>query len=161
VTTISKSKDLSKLSTAALFGKLREHEMELNRLREQESSEKKVKSIALKTSVLQKELSEEEGNSDQGETLNLLTKKFNRFLKKKNRERSQSKRRYISKLNESNSTNYTFFCCGKPGHIEIDCPSNQNKDRQVSKKTERSRGKRMKKQISALWSKMKSQAEIL
>jgi len=34
VTTISESRDLSKLSTASLFGKLREHELELNRLKE-------------------------------------------------------------------------------------------------------------------------------
>jgi len=38
VTTISESKDLLRLSTAALFGKLREHELELNKLKEQESS---------------------------------------------------------------------------------------------------------------------------
>jgi len=62
VTAISESRDLSKLSTTAHFGKLREHELEFNRLKEQESLERKTKSIALKTSV-QKELSEEEENS--------------------------------------------------------------------------------------------------
>jgi len=34
VTSIFESRDLSKLSTATLFGKLREHELELNRLKE-------------------------------------------------------------------------------------------------------------------------------
>ncbi|XP_068498381.1 uncharacterized protein [Phaseolus vulgaris] len=34
VTAISESRDLSKLSTAALFGKLMEHELELKRLKE-------------------------------------------------------------------------------------------------------------------------------
>ncbi|XP_068486444.1 uncharacterized protein [Phaseolus vulgaris] len=130
------------LSTVSLFGKLREHELELNRLKEQESYEKKVKNIALKSNAQKKELNEEEENSYQDGTLNLLTKNFNRFLKKKNRERSQPKRRYNSKLNESSSTNFTCFGCGKPGYIKIDCPNNQNKDKKVSRKTEKSRGER-------------------
>ena len=48
VTTISESRDLSKMSTAALFGKLIEHEIELKRLKEQETVEKKAKGFALK-----------------------------------------------------------------------------------------------------------------
>jgi len=59
MTTISESRDLSKLSTTALFGKLEEHELELNKLKKQESVERKTKNIALKTNV-QNELSEEE-----------------------------------------------------------------------------------------------------
>ena len=50
VTFISESKDLSIITTTALFGKLREHEIEMQRLSELETSEKKVKSIALKAS---------------------------------------------------------------------------------------------------------------
>jgi len=42
VTAISKSKDLSTLSTTALFGKLREHELEMNQFKEQESGERKA-----------------------------------------------------------------------------------------------------------------------
>jgi len=45
VTTISESCDLSKLGTAALFGKLMEHEMELKRLKEQETAERKPKKM--------------------------------------------------------------------------------------------------------------------
>jgi len=51
VIAISKSRDLSKLSTAALFGKLMEHELELKRLKEQETLERKTKGLALKKSV--------------------------------------------------------------------------------------------------------------
>jgi len=43
VTAISKSKDLSIITTTALFGKLREYEIEMQRLSELESSEKKEK----------------------------------------------------------------------------------------------------------------------
>ena len=50
VIAISESKDLSIIITAALFGKLREHEIEMQRLSELETSEKKVKPIALKAS---------------------------------------------------------------------------------------------------------------
>jgi len=42
VTTISESKDLSIITTAALFGKLRENEIEMQRLSKLKSSEKKA-----------------------------------------------------------------------------------------------------------------------
>lgn len=51
VISISESKDLTTLTTASLFGKLRKHYLEMNGLNEQESEEKYVKSIALKSAV--------------------------------------------------------------------------------------------------------------
>jgi len=51
VTTISETRDLTTLTTAALFGKLREHEMEMTRLKEMESAEKKSRSLPLKSKV--------------------------------------------------------------------------------------------------------------
>ncbi|XP_068466509.1 uncharacterized protein [Phaseolus vulgaris] len=140
VTAISESRDLSKLTTAALFGKLMEHEFELKRLKEQETVERKTKGLALKTSV-QNDRSEEAENAEHDETLSLLTRKFNRFLKKKGRDRTQQKRRY-PKPNESNSSNYTCFGCGKTGHIKMDCPNNQTKEKSASKKVERSKGRK-------------------
>ena len=47
VTAISESKDLTKLTTTSLFGKLREHELKMNRLNDQENEQKHVRSIAL------------------------------------------------------------------------------------------------------------------
>jgi len=117
-TTISESRDLSKPSTTALFGKLIKHEQELKR---------KTKGFSLKTSV-QNDSSEEAGNVEHDETLSLLTRKFSRFLNKKGRDRTQQKKRY-PKPNESNSSNYTCFGCGKPGHIKIDYPNNQTKEK--------------------------------
>ena len=87
VTAISESKDLSKLSTTALFGKLMEHELELKRLKEQETVERKTKVLALKKSV-HNDNSEEAENVEHDETLSLLTKRFSRFLKKKGRDRT-------------------------------------------------------------------------
>jgi len=140
VTTISESKDLSKMSIAALFGKLMEHELELKRLKERETMEKRSKGIALKTTI-EHNTSEEEENPEHDETLSLLTRKFSRFLKRKNRDRTQQRKRY-SKSNDSNSSSYTSFGYGKPGHIKIDCPNNQNKEKSANKKSERGKGKR-------------------
>lgn len=124
---------MSRLSTIALFGKLREHELELNRLKEQETFEKKVKSITLKSSAQKKDLSEDKEDSNQNETLSLLIKKFNIFLKKKNYERFQPIKRYAFKHNEYNYANYTCSSYGKAGHIKVDSPSNQNKDKSYSR----------------------------
>ena len=109
VTAISESRDLSKMSTAALFGKLMEHELELKMLKEQETVERKTKGLALKASV-QNDISEETENAEQDEIISLVTKRFSRFLKKKGNDRTQQKRRY-PKPNESNSSNYTCFGC--------------------------------------------------
>jgi len=48
VTTISKFKDLTSMTTTSLFEKLREHELEMNKLNVQESEDKHVRNIALK-----------------------------------------------------------------------------------------------------------------
>jgi len=128
VTAISESKDLSIITTAALFGKLREHEIEMQRLSELETSEKKVKPIALKASSKKSDKTEEEiVESSDNENLNLLVKKFGKYLKKKGNKGNQ--RRYNSKQNDSsNSSKFSCYNCGKQGHIEIECP-NVNKEK--------------------------------
>jgi len=85
--------------------------------------------------------SEEEENPEHDEILSLLTKKFSRFLKRKNRDRSQQRKMY-SISNDSNSSSYTCFGCGKPGHIKIYCANNQNKEKPTSKKSGRGKEKR-------------------
>jgi len=60
VTTISESKDLDLMSVASLFGKLREHEIEIHRLVVQESEDKHNKSITLKACKQQPDSSERE-----------------------------------------------------------------------------------------------------
>jgi len=50
VTAISESKDLSSMSPATLFGKLQEHEMELQHLNQNEETDKRKRSIALEAS---------------------------------------------------------------------------------------------------------------
>jgi len=75
---------LTTLTTAALFGKLREHELEMIRLKEMETVEKKTKSLALKTRTAIKGSSDEIlGDCSESESLNLLTRKFQKFIKMK------------------------------------------------------------------------------
>jgi len=119
VIAISESKDLSIITTVALFGKLREHEIEMQRLSELETSEKKVKSIALKASSKKSdEIEEEAVESSDNENLNLLVKRFGKYLKRKGNK--ANKRRYNSKQNGlNNSSKFSCYNCGKQGHIKI------------------------------------------
>ena len=110
VTTISESKDLTSLTTASLFGKLRENELEMNRLNVQKSEDKHVRSIALKAA---KHKSKQDSSEE--ENLSLLSKKFSRFLK-----RNRNKERYGNKkTSDFNSNNYTSFGCGEQRHIKL------------------------------------------
>jgi len=77
MTTIFESRDLTTLKTTKLFGKLREYELEMMRLKEMENVEKKTRSLTLKSKAVEVETSED--NSEEGsdtENLNLLTKRF-------------------------------------------------------------------------------------
>jgi len=99
-----------------LFGKLREHELEMNRLNIQESEEKHVRNIALKTAKHKNNLVSSE--ESEGETLSLLSKKFSKFLKK-NRNKDYNKKRYGNKkTSDFNVNNYTCYGCGEHGHIK-------------------------------------------
>ena len=128
----------------------------MQRLNELESSEKKVRNITLKTSTKRNdELEDEVVESSDNENLNLLVKRFGKFLKRRGNkgksrrynskqaeepedevaESSESEnlnllvkrfakylkrkgikgnpKRYSSKHNESNSSNFTCYNCGK------------------------------------------------
>jgi len=66
------------MTTIALFGKLREHEIEMQKLNEQDSSEKKMKTIASKTGTERSDEPEEEvAESSDNRNLNLLVKRLN------------------------------------------------------------------------------------
>jgi len=110
VTTISKTRDLTTLSSTALFGKLREHELEMNRFKDQENGDRKVRSIALKTTTLGDESETDSSYDSEAETLDMLTWKFNKFLRKKGKVKNQQSKRYTKKT-DSNSANYTCFVC--------------------------------------------------
>jgi len=48
VTTISETRDLTTLTTTEPFGKLREHKLEMNKLKEQENGEGKARRLTIK-----------------------------------------------------------------------------------------------------------------
>ena len=125
---------------ASLFGKLREHELEMNRLNVQESEDKHVRSIALKV-VKHKSKQESSDESDE-ENLSLLSRKFSKFLKR-NRNKDTNKERYGNKKsNDFNSNNYTYFGYGEQGHIKADCPNKESKEKKSSYKEKKGNSKR-------------------
>jgi len=65
--------------TTSLFGKLWEHELEMNRLVVQESEDKHNKGIALKTANQKRQ--QESSDSDE-DTMSLLSRKLRKFLEK-------------------------------------------------------------------------------
>ena len=124
VTTIFESKYLISLTTASLFGKLREHELEMNGLNVQESEDNHVRSIALKAAKHKSK--QESSDESEEENLSLLSKKFSRFLKR-NRNKEANKERYGNrKTSDFNSNNYTCFDCGEQWHIKVDCPNKES-----------------------------------
>jgi len=138
VTAISETRDLTTLTTAALFGKLREHELEMIRLKEMETVEKKTKSPTLKTkTIVQESTDESSGDCSESENLNLLTRKFQKFIKMKNILKNQQGKRGKSK-SDSGSTKFVCFGCGKQGHMKDECPSIATKDKAPEKKNNKS-----------------------
>ncbi len=99
----------------------------MNRLNDHDHEKKHVRSIALKV-VGHRDGQESSEDSDE-ETFNLLTIKFSKFLNKNNNKNQSS--------NDFNSNNYTYFGCGKQDHIKVDCPNNETKEREASKKFEK------------------------
>ena len=86
VTAILETRDLITLTTTSLFGKLREHELEMIRLKEMETVERKTKSLTLKSNVAEVDNSEDNSSDcNDIENLNLLTKRFQKFIKMKDR----------------------------------------------------------------------------
>jgi len=75
----------------------------MHRLKDQESSKKKVKNIALNTSTKKSDETEEEvTKSSDNENLNLLVKRFGNYLKRKGNKGNQ--KRYNYECSDSNKT---------------------------------------------------------
>jgi len=134
VTAISETKDLTTLTTAALFGKLIEHELEMTRLNKMESAEKKSRSLALKSKAAEIETSEDSSEEDSdSEDISLLTKQFQKFMKLKRKGKNQQYKRYTRKPN-LNSNKLTCYGCGKQGHMKTDYPNLASKEKSIEKK---------------------------
>ena len=60
VMTISESKDFASTTHAEIFGKLKEYEMDMTRIIKEEAKEKKHRDLALQSSILSSDESDEE-----------------------------------------------------------------------------------------------------
>jgi len=88
--------------------------LKLNRLVVQESEDKHNKGIALK--AYNHKQQQDSSGSDE-DTMSLLSRKFNKFLKMK----SQASKRYNSKKpSDFNINKYTCYGCGEQGHIKAE-----------------------------------------
>nr|KYP39777.1 Retrovirus-related Pol polyprotein from transposon TNT 1-94 [Cajanus cajan] len=94
---ITESKNLTQMISVVLFGKLREYEMDMTKMAEEKQKDKRVKGLALKleNSSTEKEESSDEDKFEQ-EEMNIMIRKFSKF---------------------------TWFECGKVGHIKANCPN--------------------------------------
>jgi len=62
---------------------------------------------------------------------------------KKNRNKEPNKERYGNKkTSDFNSNNYTCFGCGEQGHIKVDCPNKEGKEKKSSNKEKKGKSKR-------------------
>ncbi|KAL5191521.1 hypothetical protein HKD37_04G010787 [Glycine soja] len=119
VTAISESKDLSSMSLATLFGKLQEHEMELQRLNQNEETDKKKRK-------------NEEEDSDDEEDFSLFVKKFQKFVKRRRIERRQNFNN--GRRSQEDSQVLRCYKCNQLGHIKANCPSNEEWPEKSDKK---------------------------
>ena len=112
----------------------------MNRLNIQESEDKHVRNIALK--AVKHKNNQVSSDESEGETLSLLSKKSNKFLKK-NRNIDFNQERYGNKKSSDfNANKYTCYGCGEHGHIKAECPNKENKEKKSSKKEKKAKSKR-------------------
>ncbi|XP_014522211.1 uncharacterized protein LOC106778738 [Vigna radiata var. radiata] len=122
VTTITESQDLTSMPMAVLFGKLREHELELNRLSVEEAQGKR-KTLAFKTenskgTSLEKDEESEDEDEDDDDMIHMF-RKFNKFMKLKGKDQFKKDR----KKKQRSSSNYRCYGCGEKGRVNADCPN--------------------------------------
>jgi len=114
---------------AALFGKLRKHELEMGRLNEEEDLGRK-KNIAFKSKVVKGNKHKEEEDSDDDENLSLMIKKFTKFMKAKGKNQFKSNKNE----NQGSSSNFKCYGCGETGHVKADCPNSKKSEERKGKK---------------------------
>uniref|UniRef100_A0A2N9GTT0 CCHC-type domain-containing protein n=1 Tax=Fagus sylvatica TaxID=28930 RepID=A0A2N9GTT0_FAGSY len=128
VTAIQEAKDLKVLSLDELMGSLMTHELTM---RYHEEEPKPKKSLALKSSNHDNDDSEED--SDEYEEMALITRKFQRFSKKKNPFGRRSFRK-DERGETSKKDPLTCFKCKKPGHLKNKLPQLEKDGKKYKKK---------------------------
>ncbi|KAF1864623.1 hypothetical protein Lal_00039254, partial [Lupinus albus] len=127
MTSIMELKDLDSMALATIFGKLQEHEIDLGRLTLHEESKKCKKGISLKASTSQDQEEKDDDESDSEidtETMKLLVRKFNKFLKKKGSSNRFQRKETRNPTFKNKNSKDKFLCheCGTDGHMKYQCP---------------------------------------
>jgi len=135
VTAIKESQNLNVLSMITLFGKLKEHEHEINRFKssEDESKKKDRKFIALNTTLSVSTSSiqnyyESDDDAIDEEEMSLFVRRYNCYIKrnglKHNDKNLVNFRKAYRKGKESDNDEKVvrFYGCGKVGHYKNECP---------------------------------------
>ena len=117
VTTITESQNLATMSMAALFGKLREHELELGHLNEEEDQGRK-RNITFKSEIIKSKSPKEDDDSND-ENMSLMITKFTKFMKSKGKGHHK---RYKNE-NQNFVSSFNCYGCGETGHVKVDCPN--------------------------------------
>jgi len=129
VTAITESQNIATMFMAALFGKLREHEIKLGSLNEEEDQGRK-RNITFKSEIVKNKSPKEDNDSDD-ENLSLVIKSFNKFMKSKDKGKFMSDK----KKNKGSSSKFMCYSCGEIGYVKFDCPnqSEEKKDKKFMK----------------------------
>jgi len=135
VTTIKEAQNLNALSMITLFGKLKEHEHEINRFKSSEdvSRRKETKSIALNTtsSVSTSSVQNDDESNDDAideEEMSLFVRRYNGYIKRnglKHNEKNLVKFRKASRKGRESDNDekvVSRYGCEKIGHYKNECP---------------------------------------
>ena len=123
VTSIEEAQDLANLLTDVLIGKLLTHELSIKQRGEEKiEKEDKKKAITLKVSQEASDVDPNEDFSDDDVEIAMLTKNFNRFLKRKFPSRSKHINKKPEREGKMKTKEVNCYECKKPGHIKSECP---------------------------------------
>ncbi|CAJ2652972.1 unnamed protein product [Trifolium pratense] len=141
VTAISESRDLASMDLATLFGKLQEHEMQLNRLIENEEGEKKKKGHALAATTKNSDFEGGDSSDEDDVNMALMFQNFKKFMR--HQAKPKQFRNSQKKSDEGTSFNPTCYKCGKKGHIKSECLLYQKKHEKLDRRPQiESKGRR-------------------
>lgn len=126
------------MTSASLFGKLQEHELELGRLEKHDNQEKKSKGIALK--VVSKE-EQEDDVPEEDENFTLFVKRLGKFFGNNEQSLNYAKRNKVFRKNDTftSTPNFTCYECEKQGHIKTNCSKLTKKNDFKSRKDSKSK----------------------